>query len=57
MNEAATTKPVSGVAAWYALPVGEATRQLRANTQSGLDQSEAAERLLKHGPNRLPEVG
>jgi magnesium-transporting ATPase (P-type) len=57
MNGAATTKPVSGVAAWYELPVAEATGQLRANTQSGLDQSEAAERLLKHGPNRLPEAG
>jgi magnesium-transporting ATPase (P-type) len=40
-----------------ALPVGEAAKQLSANTQSGLDESEAAERLQKHGSNRLPEAG
>jgi cation transport ATPase-like protein len=45
MSETATTKPVSGVTAWYALPVGEAAKQLSANTQSGLNESEAAQRL------------
>src|SRR5882672_2477590 len=57
MNETATTKPLSGVTAWYALPVGEAAKQLSADTQSGLDEPEAANRLLRHGPNRLPEAG
>jgi magnesium-transporting ATPase (P-type) len=56
MNETTTTKPVSGVTAWYALPVGEAAKQLSADAQSGLDESEAAKRLQRYGPNRLPEA-
>ena len=53
MNETTTAKPVSGVTAWYALPAGEAAKQLSTDTQSGLDESEAAQRLweeLTRGP-------
>ena len=41
--------------AWHALPAGEVVGRLSTDLQKGLDSSEAATRLAKHGPNRLPE--
>jgi len=40
--------------AWHAVPVDEVVKRLDTNTATGLDASEAAARLLKYGPNRLP---
>ena len=45
----------SNATAWHALPIDEVKTRLNSNTQSGLDAAEAASRLQKYGPNRLPE--
>jgi hypothetical protein len=53
MNETTTTNAARGGTARYALPVDGAAWQLSADTQSSLDESEAAERLweeLTRGP-------
>ena len=41
--------------AWHAMPVDDVVKQLATRTGTGLDASEAAARLQKYGPNRLPE--
>ena len=43
------------VAIWHGMPAGEVVKQLRTDVQKGLDPAEAASRLEKYGPNRLPE--
>jgi magnesium-transporting ATPase (P-type) len=40
---------------WHALSTQEAAQRLETNPAKGLDAAEAANRLAKHGPNRLPE--
>jgi calcium-translocating P-type ATPase len=41
--------------AWHALSVTAVAEHLATDVVKGLDTSEAASRLRKHGPNRLPE--
>jgi magnesium-transporting ATPase (P-type) len=41
--------------AWHAMPADEVVKRLATSTGKGLDTSEAAARLQKYGPNRLPE--
>jgi len=41
--------------AWHALSVTAVAEHLATDVAKGLDTSEAASRLHKHGPNRLPE--
>ena len=41
--------------AWHSLDVGQCTNQLETNTAQGLSPSEAAQRLTRHGPNKLVE--
>jgi magnesium-transporting ATPase (P-type) len=41
--------------AWHAVAAGDVVRRLNTNTANGLDAAEAALRLTKYGPNRLPE--
>ena len=41
--------------AWHAMPVDDVVKRLATRTGTGLDASEAAARLQKYGPNRLPE--
>ena len=41
--------------AWYCLDVGQCTKQLETNTAQGLSPVEAAQRLTRHGPNKLVE--
>ena len=43
------------VVVWHGMPAGEVVKQLRTDVQKGLDPAEAASRLEKYGPNRLPE--
>jgi len=43
------------VTAWHALAMDDVVRRLNTNTANGLDAAEAALRLTKSGPNRLPE--
>ena len=39
---------------WHAMPAAEAAQALRADPLLGLAPAEAAQRLARHGPNRLP---
>src|SRR5271166_4484404 len=40
---------------WHAMNAEDAVLRLGANAETGLDAAEAARRLAKFGPNRLPE--
>src|SRR5262249_20740317 len=55
MGGAANAKTDGDTAAWHARSVDEVWKRLSANIEAGLDPAEASSRLLKHGPNRLPE--
>src|SRR5215831_7490469 len=55
MSSTVNTNTVSDVAAWHAMSPFEVVKQLFTNPQEGLNVSEASARLLKYGPNRLPE--
>jgi magnesium-transporting ATPase (P-type) len=55
MNAAGDTAPSGDAPAWHALSVGEAVKRLSTDTETGLGAAEAADRLRKYGPNRLPE--
>ena len=41
--------------AWHALTADDTVAQLASHASRGLGEAEAAERLRRHGPNRLPE--
>src|SRR5262245_14626831 len=41
--------------AWHAMAAREVTKQLTTDIEKGLNASEAASRLQRYGPNRLPE--
>lgn len=43
------------IAAWHALSADEVVKRLGTDGEKGLDAAEASSRLVKHGPNRLPE--
>jgi magnesium-transporting ATPase (P-type) len=43
------------VEAWHAMPTSEIVEKLATSVEKGLDSAEAAYRLKKSGPNRLPE--
>ena len=55
MSATVTTNTVSGPAAWHALSGADVAERLVTNSDKGLTLSEAAARLEKYGPNRLPE--
>jgi magnesium-transporting ATPase (P-type) len=55
MNAATITNPTREAASWHAVAADEVVRRLNTNTGKGLDATEAAQRLEKYGPNRLPE--
>ncbi len=40
---------------WHALPAEDVARRLGADPACGLTSADAAQRLLSHGANRLPE--
>ena len=40
---------------WHALSLAEAEARLDVSSTAGLSEAEAAERLRRHGPNRLSE--
>ncbi len=40
---------------WHALSIQETAKQLDTDPAKGLNTAEAANRLAKYGPNRLPE--
>jgi magnesium-transporting ATPase (P-type) len=41
--------------AWHAIPQHEVVERLATSSEKGLEPAEAAARLRKYGPNRLPE--
>jgi magnesium-transporting ATPase (P-type) len=55
MSTAAMANPTDDGTAWHAMAVDEVVKRLATDTGKGLDAAEAASRLQKHGPNRLPE--
>ncbi|MBB3176314.1 HAD-IC family P-type ATPase [Variovorax sp. Sphag1AA] len=42
-------------ASWHAMPIDEVEKRLATDRMAGLAASDAADRLRKHGKNRLPE--
>ncbi len=55
MTAAVSAETAADGTAWHAIPVEEALRRLGTSAENGLDAGEAAARLHKYGPNRLPE--
>ena len=55
MDTLVTARSAGSVSAWHAMTADEVVKQLATNTESGLDPGEAAIRMQKYGPNRLPE--
>jgi len=53
--DATANKPAADATAWHALTVDEVLKRLTSSTATGLNAGEAASRLQKYGPNRLPE--
>src|SRR5262249_35031337 len=41
--------------AWHAIAAADVVRRLNTNTANGLDPAEVSQRLMRYGPNRLPE--
>src|SRR5262245_14149567 len=54
MSTAANTNTANEVA-WHAMSVDEASKRLSTDSEKGLEAADAAKRLQKYGPNRLPE--
>src|SRR5580692_8288489 len=55
MEATTGTKTETTAIAWHAVPADEVVQRLRTDPAKGLDVAEAAQRLTKYGPNRLPE--
>ncbi|MGY3603637.1 MULTISPECIES: cation-translocating P-type ATPase [unclassified Bradyrhizobium] len=55
MSTAVNANPVSDIVAWHAISQQEVVERLGTSRETGLDPAEAAVRLRKYGPNRLPE--
>ena len=55
MTAAANSNVTGKAAAWHAISADEVAKRLGTDARKGLDASEAANRLQKYGPNRLPE--
>ena len=55
MDAAADASTASETPPWHAISADEVVERLAANREQGLDAGEAAARLQKYGPNRLPE--
>jgi len=55
MNIAANANTTDEVGPWHAIPQHEVVNRLATSSETGLDPAEAAARLQKYGPNRLPE--
>src|SRR6267154_976704 len=55
MEAAAGTKTATTAIAWHAVTADEVVKRLCTDPAKGLEMGEAAQRLTKYGPNRLPE--
>ena len=56
MNTVASSLPDNVTTPWHALAADEVLRRLSTSTQVGLDADAVRGRLVKYGPNRLPEA-
>ena len=56
MRVAMNASTASNASAWHAISADAVVKQLATSREKGLDATEAATRLQKHGPNRLPEA-
>jgi magnesium-transporting ATPase (P-type) len=55
MSSTVNANPAADNTAWHAMTVDAVVTRLTTDTGKGLDAAEAAKRLQKYGPNRLPE--
>jgi magnesium-transporting ATPase (P-type) len=55
MSAATNANEDSVTEVWHAISADEVVQRLGTNREKGLDTAEAATRLRKYGPNRLPE--
>src|SRR5271169_4146916 len=55
MSEAVRANSGLEAVAWHAVPADEVIGRLKTDPATGLDIAEASQRLVKYGPNRLPE--
>jgi magnesium-transporting ATPase (P-type) len=56
MSSAVNPGPGTEATTWHAIAADEVVRRLDSDAVSGLDTAEAAARLARYGPNRLPEA-
>ncbi len=54
MDQVANASITGKVVAWHAISVDEVANRLATDSAKGLDTAEAAARLERYGPNRLP---
>jgi magnesium-transporting ATPase (P-type) len=55
IDQIANASTTGDAAAWHAISVDEVVNRLATDGAKGLDPADAAARLQKYGPNRLPE--
>ena len=55
MRATANADPPADGIAWHAVAVDDVVKRLATDIGKGLAADEAAKRLQKYGPNRLPE--
>src|SRR5690242_4822000 len=55
VHQTANAGPAGAVVVWHAVSADEVLERLASDAVRGLDPAEAAARLQKYGPNRLPE--
>ena len=55
MNGTANADPTADGITWHAVAVDDVVKRFATDIGKGLEADEAAKRLQKYGPNRLPE--
>jgi len=55
MSPVTNANPTADAIAWHGMAVDEVAKRFTTDAGRGLDAAEAANRLQKYGPNRLPE--
>ena len=55
MDQVANASTTTDAVAWHAISVDEVVNRLATDRAKGLDSADAAARLQKYGPNRLPK--
>ena len=55
MSATVNADPTADGITWHAVAVDDVVKRLGTNIGKGLEANDAAKRLQKYGPNRLPE--